>query len=62
VELSAEAIIEEIIDPLMTGELADSFPNIELRRTAPNTIEINFRVPEGVYTITVAPRGRTESA
>jgi hypothetical protein len=61
VELSAEAIIEEIIDPLMMGELAESFPNIELRRTAVNVIEIDFRVPEGAFTITVEPR-RTQSA
>jgi hypothetical protein len=58
----SEAIIEEIIDPLVTGELADTFPNIELQRTAPITIEIDFRVPEGAHTITVEPRSRSESA
>jgi len=62
VELSAEAIIEEIIDPLMSGGLAEAFPAIELRRTAPNAIEIDFQVPEGVYTITVERAGRTDGA
>jgi hypothetical protein len=61
VELSAEAIIEEFIDPLIMGGLAESFPNIELQRSAPNVIEIDFRVPEGVCTITVEPRSRTGS-
>lgn len=56
VEPIAQAIIEEIIDPLMMGGLAESHPNIALRRTAPNVIEIDYGSPGGVYVITVEPR------
>lgn len=57
-EPTPEAIIEEIIDPLMTGDLAETFPTIELRRVAPNAVEIDYGQPEGVYVITVEPRPR----
>jgi len=58
VEPTAEAIIEEIIDPLMMGDLAETFPTIELRRVAPKAVEIDYGQPEEVYVITVEPRPR----
>lgn len=54
-EPSAEAIIEEIIDPLMMGGLSQSFPNIELRRRSSNVVEVDYGT--GVYTVTVEPQG-----
>jgi hypothetical protein len=58
VDLTTEAIIEEIIDPLIMGDLAQAYPSIKLRRVAQNAIEIDFGQPEDVYVITVESRTR----
>ena len=58
VEPTAEASIEEIIDPLMTGDLAEAYPTIELRRVAPNAVEIGYGLREDVFVITVELRTR----
>jgi hypothetical protein len=58
VEPTAEAIIEEIVDPLMMGDLAEAYPTIQLRRVAPDAVEIDYGQPEGVYVITVEFRTR----
>jgi len=57
--MSVEAIIEEIIDPLMMGGLAEREPAMELRRLGPNAILIDFGEPDTVYVLTVEERRRT---
>ena len=59
VDMSVEAIIEEIIDPLMMGGLAEREPAMELRRLGPNAILVDFGEPDTVYVLTVEERRRT---
>jgi hypothetical protein len=59
VEVSPSAILEEIIDPLMMGDLAASSPSIELHRLTANSILLDFGQPDAVYVVTVEERARS---
>lgn len=57
-DITESAIIEEVLDPLMMGELGQSSDTAVLERTAPNEIVVDFGVPDRVFVLTVVARPR----
>jgi hypothetical protein len=56
--ITAASIIEEVLDPLMSSDLADEHPTINLRRVADNAVELDFGLPDRVFVLTVEERER----
>jgi len=56
--ISPNDIIEEVIDTLVTGDLAEPFPGIKVSRLADNQIVIDVGLPDRDFVLTVEARPR----
>lgn len=52
-DIQPSDLIEEIIDPLMMGQLAERFPAIALERVSPGQGRLDLGLPDKVFTVTV---------
>jgi hypothetical protein len=59
VEITPEAIIEDILDPLMTGALAEECPAVTFHRISGNEVLLDFGVPDRVFVLAVVERPRS---
>lgn len=57
-EITAASIIEEVLDPLMQGELAANRPTVSFRRVTDNAVELDFGLPDQLFLLTVEARVR----
>lgn len=52
-DIQPSDLIEEIIDPLMMGQLAERFPEIAIVRVSPGQVRLDVGLPDKVFTVTV---------
>ena len=52
-DIQPSDLIEEIIEPLIMGQLAERFPTIAIERVLPNQLRVDFGLPDKVFSVTV---------